>query len=154
MDAMSAPTIYKWKDASGGLHFTDTPPPADAVLIDGPTSRAQAAEADSALPASLCRSDITPAECEQARLSLQQDMESIRKDQDALPAVDPITQEQMEARRIALIEQECNLQRQALAILKERERGQTGEILSESEIAELPATIAETEQFLARNCGS
>lgn len=29
--AAASSTVYKWKDANGGLHFTDTPPPAGAT---------------------------------------------------------------------------------------------------------------------------
>ena len=34
--AIAAGAIYKWKDASGSIHFTQTPPPPGARLLEGP----------------------------------------------------------------------------------------------------------------------
>ena len=62
--AAASSTVYKWKDANGGLHLTDTPPPAGATLISGPKVTRPTS---GATPQPDCRTDISAEDCAQAR---------------------------------------------------------------------------------------
>jgi hypothetical protein len=75
--ALAGDKVYKWKDANGVTHFTDTPPPKgtqfDDLRLKGGTTVAAApeeakpAEADVAAKAS---GDAAKSRCEQARTRL------------------------------------------------------------------------------------
>ncbi|RYD16810.1 MAG: DUF4124 domain-containing protein [Lysobacteraceae bacterium] len=128
----SGATVYQWKDASGGLHFSDTPPPADAILIRGPARppAAQAASAD-------------------ANQALQRDAADLAQ---GMPAVDPAARAADERKAAELRTQECEQLRQAGAALERRRSGESTEILTDHERAALPASIAEIDSKIASIC--
>lgn len=77
-NALAGDKVYKWKDASGVTHFTDTPPPKgtqfDDLRLKGGTTVAAAPEeviksADDAAAAK-AQSDASKSRCEQARTRL------------------------------------------------------------------------------------
>ena len=93
--ALAGDKVYKWKDASGVTHFTDTPPPKgtqfDDLRLKGGTTVAatpeeQKAEADAAVkPAT----EASKSRCEQARtrLALLEGQTDLTTMQDGKPVV-------------------------------------------------------------------
>ncbi|MBS0557034.1 MAG: DUF4124 domain-containing protein [Proteobacteria bacterium] len=149
--AASANAVYKWKDANGNLHFSDTPPPANATLISGPG--AAPAQAQS-LPPFECRPDISAKECEVVRAALQRDAEDLAA---SMPPDDPAAREEAERKAAEKVAEmrahECVELRQMKAALQRMQSGPRGEIISDEERASLPAQIVDVDAKLAAgNC--
>jgi hypothetical protein len=146
--ATAAPgnTVYKWKDASGGLHFSDTPPPAGATLISGPKAAVPHASAESQPD---CRADISADECVKARAALQRDAEDLARE---TPASDPARRESDDRRVVDLRAQECAHLRQTRAALERRRSGESNEILTDEERAAVPASIADVDSKIGETC--
>jgi hypothetical protein len=146
--AAASGTVYKWKDAVGGLHFSDTPPPAGATLISGPK-----APVSQAVPAPQpdCRPDISAEECAEARAALQRDAEDIARE---TPPGDPAQRESDDRKVSELRAQECEQLRQIRSALEHRRSGKSTEILTDEERAALPASIAEVDSKIGDICRS
>lgn len=142
----SAATVYKWKDAQGNLHFSDTPPPPDATLISGPKA-ATAATAGVAQPE--CRTDISAEECAMARAALERDAKDLASD---MPEIDANATAEADRNRAEILEQECQQLRTAKAALERIQNGESHEIHSAEELATVPASIAETEARIKELC--
>jgi len=54
----AAGQIYKWRDASGRIQFTQTPPPPGATLLDGPPVDKRAAPTKDATPKAISASTV------------------------------------------------------------------------------------------------
>jgi hypothetical protein len=124
-------TVYKWKDAKGGLHFSDTPPPAGATLISGPRPPASQEASNEALQA------------------LQRDAAERASE---TPAVDPVAHAEADRKAAELRAQECEQLRLTRAALEKRRNGESTEILTEEERAALPASIAEVDGRIQTLC--
>ena len=124
-------TVYKWKDAQGGLHFSDTPSPAGTTLISGPKP-----------PAS-------QADLNEVHQALQRDAAELARE---TPAADPAAHAQAERKVAGLRAQECEELRLARAVLEKRRNGESTEILTNDERAALPASIAEVDSRIASLC--
>jgi len=124
-------TVYKWKDAKGGLHFSDTPPPAGATLISGPKP-----------PAS-------QADLNEAHQALRRDAADLARE---TPAADPAAREEADRKVAALLAQECAELRQTRTVLEKRRNGESTEILTDDERAALPASIAEADAKISSLC--
>ncbi len=136
-------TVYKWKDASGGLHFSDTPPPAGATLISGPKAPvSQGSPAD-------CRPDISAEDCARAQAALQRDADGLAQD---LSASESASDENHDARLVELRAQECEHLRLTRVELERRQSGESSEILTDEERAALPASIAEIDSKISAAC--
>lgn len=124
-------TVYKWKDAKGGLHFSDTPPPAGSVLISGPrppATREGAIEVPPAIP---------------------RDAEDASK---ALPPGSPPAASAGDPQVAYARAQECEHLRQVRIALERRRTGESTEILTDEERAALPADITATDSRIATIC--
>ena len=126
-------TVYKWKDAQGGLHFSDTPPPPGATLISGPAGSNARPAADTA----------------QALEALQHDAADLARE---TPAMDPAAQAAADDRASALRAEECGMLRLEKTELERRRTGESKEILSDEERAALPASIAENAARIESTC--
>lgn len=124
-------TVYKWKDAKGGLHFSDTPPPAGATLISGP------------------RPPASQADLNEAHQALQRDATDLAKE---TPAADPAAHAQAERKAAEQRAQECEELRLTRAVLEKRRNGESTEILTDEERAALPGSIAEVDGRIASLC--
>jgi hypothetical protein len=124
-------TVYKWKDAKGGLHFSDTPPPAGATLISGPRPPPSQAASSEALPA------------------LQRDAAELARE---TPASDPAAHAEAERKAAGLLAQECEQLRLTRAALEKRRTGESTEILTDDERGALPASIAEVDGKIQSLC--
>ena len=143
----SGSTVYKWKDASGGLHFSDTPPPANAILISGPKVPVPQAAPSSQ---SGCRADLSAEECAEVRAAMRRDAEGLA---DGTPSDDPARRESDEQKMTELRAQECEQLRQTRVLLEQRLNGKSSEILTDEERAAAPASIAEIDSRIGENCG-
>lgn len=154
--------VYKWKDAGGAVHYTDTPPPAGAILLNGPKlatgpgarTAATPARKDKPMLSAPCRSDITAAECGAARRALQADLEDLERTAQAARKGDKgdVSRDQGERRVATLRAKDCSETRNVLMHLKDRQSGKSTEILTTEERASVPAQIAEAEGSMARYC--
>jgi hypothetical protein len=124
-------TVYKWKDAKGGLHFSDTPPPAGAILISGPKPAAAREGAVDAPP------------------GIQRDAKTAS---DALPPGSAPAAAAGDPQVAAVRAQECELLRHVRIALERRRTGESTEILTDEERAALPADIAATDGRIATDC--
>ncbi len=129
-----ASTVYQWKDAQGGMHFTDTPPPAGAVLIKGPKPKPGSTPAPP--PAAAAVASPQPASAPASTLS---------PEEAAYLA-------ELEARVAKAKAKDC----EELALAAEAGRrvldGRSTEIISADERARLPAQIADMEARRLRDC--
>ena len=150
--------IYKWKDAGGAVHFTDTPPPPGATLLKGPKPSPIPAQNavvdDKPTMRAPCRPDISPADCEAARRSLHADLDDVERSSQQMQKNSrrEASEDEMRRRMAALRQKECSQWRYALGILQDRNNGKFTEILSEEELTDIPAQIAEAERQLANHC--
>jgi hypothetical protein len=143
----SGNTVYKWKDADGGLHFSDTPPPAGATLISGPAGAAP--QIPPAMPVIDCGADVLPADCAQARESLGRDAEGLKQSR---PPHDPAVHAHEDQKAASAMAHECDQLRQLQTALQQRQDGNSSEILTDEERAALPAAMADVRRKLAEIC--
>lgn len=141
--ALAAAPLYRWKDAGGIVHFSDTPPPASAIRLKASTPSPSVVA-----PSPVCRSDISSADCAAATAALGIDAADIANSSPAgsseESALDP---------RIAeLHARECAEQKAMLAALQRRKNDTSTEIMTASEEAGLPTQTADVERFLAASC--
>lgn len=129
-----ASNVYQWKDAQGGMHFTDTPPPAGAVLIKSPKPKPGSAPAT--VPVPLPSPEPAPAP------------------KPVLSAEEQARMAELEARVAKAKARHC----EDLALGAEAGRrvldGRSTEIMSPEERASLPAQIADMEARRLRDCPS
>ena len=144
--AAASSTVYKWKDANGGLHFTDTPPPAGATLISGPKVTRPTS---GATPQPDCRTDISAEDCAQARAALESDAETLGSE---VKAEDPATDDAYVRRANQLRAEDCEMLRQGKAAIEKRMSGESTEILTDEERAAQPAQLADIGRRLSGNC--
>ena len=142
----TASDVYKWKDADGGLHFTDTPPPPGATLISGPKITRPAASAPSQPD---CRTDISAKDCARARVALERDAESLKAE---MPPEDPAASDAHARRADELRRQDCEQLQQAKTAIEKRLNGESSEILTDEERAAQPEQLADIERRLRENC--
>jgi hypothetical protein len=85
----SEANVYKWKDPSGIIHYTDKPPPADGLLIsveqtiNSKRNEANSSQSSSPTPAasrSTSPSSMTPGEQARLRNAVQNDVASAQTD--------------------------------------------------------------------------
>ena len=159
--AFAAGQIYQWKDASGGIHFTDTPPPRGAALLKGPKTAepSNAGAAHAPVPDVQCRPDITPEQCAAAKAALQRDAQDIARSSSLDPpaSTDSKTDAQWDQQHAAILARQCVDMRQQLAVLERRQNGGPHEIMTDAERvqmhAELPGQIASLKAgLLERKC--
>ena len=141
--AAASSTVYKW---NGGLHFSDTPPPAGATLISGPKVTRPAA---SVPPQPDCRTDISAEDCAQARAALESDAETLGSE---VKAEDPATDDAYVRRANQLRAEDCEMLRQGKAAIEKRMSGESTEILTDEERAAQPEQLADIERRLSGNC--
>lgn len=150
--------IYKWQDAGGAVHFTDTPPPPDATLLKGPKlppgSAPNAAVIDKPMLPTPCRPDTSPADCDAARRFLQAYLDDLERSSQQMQkdSRKEASEEEMRRRMAVSREKECSRWRYTLGILQDRNNGKFTETLTEEELADIPAQIAEAERQLANHC--
>lgn len=154
--------VYKWKDSGGVVHYTDTPPPADATLLNGPKpapgrdsrTAPSSAWADKPLLSAPCRSDITAAECDAARLGLQADLEDLKQTAQEGRKSDQraMSKDEVDGRVAMLRAKECSDMRNVLMHLRDRQSRKSKEILTAEERASVPAQIEQAEGAITRSC--
>ncbi len=131
---VQASTVYQWKDAQGGMHFTDTPPPAGAVLIKGPKPKPGSTPPPAPVPAAVVAPEPAPAQAP-----------TLSPEEAAYLA-------ELEARVAKAKAKDC----EELALAAEAGRrmldGRSTEIISVEERAKLPAQIADIEARRLREC--
>ena len=157
----SGQVVYKWKDSSGNVHFTDTPPPTGATLLKGPkpapVAQAKSAPAtmqdEQSMLSATCRPDITAADCEAARRALQTDLENLEPAHQQAPGNTTRTVSKDEAdQQTAARANDCSMWRDVLASLEDRQNDKYPERLTASARAALPAQIADAEHRIAGSC--
>ncbi|MFC5742980.1 DUF4124 domain-containing protein [Dyella tabacisoli] len=152
-------TFYRWKDASGATHYTDTPPPPGAKQLPiGLPTREDIA--------SNCSPKLTAEQCARYSASLKRDIDNMQRE-NATPEMQKLLREQREAaagdakRLQALKAQECDQKRVLLTRLQQRKENLPNQMRTDPSIsgmsqAELEAQIdegsAEVRQYLSANC--
>lgn len=154
--------IYKWKDSGGIVHYTDTPPPAGATLLNEPRSVPVFERATGSTPErddkpmlrEPCRPDISAAECDAVRRSLQADLDDLARNYGEVgdDKKDAVSDDEANRRDAALRERECSESRNALGHLRDRQTGKSTEVLTAEERASVPAQIADVERAIASSC--
>ncbi len=150
-------TLYKWRDAAGAVHYTDTPPPAGARLLPAPKSATLEAQAvrDKPMLRVKCRPDISATDCAAARKALQADLEDLARTSDQVERETPsISRAEIDQRRAVMELDDCKLQRRVLVLLERRQSGDDkgGDRLTAAERAAVPAQIAEAKAAISRVC--
>lgn len=150
-------TVYKWQDAAGNVHYTDTPPPAGATLLSKPTpTDAAPAEQDKPMLSAPCRPDISAADCELARKAMQRDYEDLVRTAQQAGRESPSSISQAESQRqvAAIWAENCRQAKSMLAVLQRRLSGDAhgGDKLTAEERAAVPAQITEMESRIAHVC--
>jgi len=114
--------IYKWKDAQGSLHFSDTPPPPGATLISGPKPPPP--------PAQAAEDTADPAKADAAAPSVSAEDERIAQIKAA----------------------ECAELRATREQLVKRQAGESTEPISDDERARIPVAIADIDRRIGQLC--
>lgn len=147
-----AQTIWKWRDASGQLHISDTAPPPGTParnIISGPTAGAMAAQAPLEPPAPAASGPAAasaPSALEQRKKAADQEKaEKQKAEHDAI-----------EARNAAIRKDNCARAQASLANLQSGQRIARVNAKGEREIMDDAARAAETkyaQDVVASNCG-
>lgn len=150
--------VYKWKDSGGSVHFTDTAPPPGATLLKGPRPAPVAdpttEQGDKPMLRMPCRPDISAADCDAARRSLQADLEDLERTSQQVQGNGKGTVSNDEAKRqvSSIRANECSMWRDVLASLEDRLSDTNTGRLTASARAAMPAQIADAKQRIASSC--
>ena len=150
--------VYKWKDSGGNVHFTDTVPPPGATLLKGPrpapVAQSTTAVDDKPMLSEQCRPDVSAAECDAARRSLQVNLEDLERTAQQVreSSAGTVSDDKAKRQAIASRANECSMWRDVLASLEDRQNDKNTERLTASARAALPAQIAEAERQIAGSC--
>ena len=154
--ALCDQVIYKWKDAAGSVHYSDTPPPPGATLIKGPKPARSAAQDDADKPMMQlkCRPDISAADCDAARRSLQHDVDDLERTarQPNSAETAATSKADMDKELADIRAKNCSESRTVLAVLQKRERGEGSDRLTAEDIAAIPGQIKDAEARIAHFC--
>jgi len=119
------------------------------------TATATATVAEPGLPAIRCTPAFTAEQCAAANAALARDAAELAADAKVYGPAAAAKAAEIEASLpdpAALAKVECTSQRDQLAALQRMLNPPPGEIVSPQDAAALPALIARTERYLAKNC--
>lgn len=163
-------SIYQWKDTGGKVHYTDTPPPPGAQLLQGPKPKPAAKPDDTPtlkeIEAEFCSAKLTAEQCREVSMSIKRDMENARRET-STPEFQEYLRRERE-RNDALAKQgeeakarQCEQEQRNLVHLKNR-KANLSEFMrndpslhgtSQAELeTRIAQAIAQTEQFLSEKC--
>ncbi len=151
--------VYQWKDATGNMHYTDTPPPAGATLLKGPKPAAAAGPAgdDKSMLRMKCRPDISAGDCAAARQASQAELDDLastsQQEQGNASETDSDVASKQQFARIRA--DECSQSRIVLAALQRRQNDvdvDVGERLTAEDRVAMPRLIEEADQRIAHFC--
>lgn len=149
--------VYQWKDATGNVHYTDTPPPTGATLLKGPKPASVAARTgdDKPMLRMKCRPDISAADCAAARRALQADLDDLKRtdaqEQSNAGETDSDAATKQQLTRIRA--DNCALWRNGLAALQRRQSGvKGGDRLTAEDRAAIPGQIEQAKQRIMHFC--
>lgn len=158
--------VYQWKDAEGGIHLTDTPPPPGAVPVQAPKTapkpvrKARKNEVSALrLPPSDCNPKLTRRQCDDYRAAAERDFRELAHDvrlrtakPDGKPA--PSEQDRLDTQHDAVIAEykarECAERRAELSAARRRHAPRAGE--TPMDPAERIRVIEEGEHFILEHC--